>query len=221
MGRSRRRSHLGRQDVRDIWNSGGGLFGRIRGLGGGLHPDDAEEARLETQRALDGAEAYDTQFRVVWPGWDPLDTGQGDGDPGRDGNPVSMMGLNWDITAEKEIEAKVGAAARDAQAALMETVEVAISELPIVLYSTGWVAGDGSERWLLGNAGSLLGVSKTDFEQGDDLLANVVSTDRGKIELEMAEARSKGRGSISPAVPRPWPGRNREMVSACRQTEPR
>ena len=165
----------------------------------GLHPDDAEEARLETQRALDGVKAYDTQFRVVWPGGG-IHWIQAKATVTRDemGNPVSMMGLNWDITAEKEIEAKVGAAAaRDAQAALMETVEVAISELPIVLYSTGWVAGDGSERWLLGNAGSLLGVSKTDFEQGDDLLANVVSTDRGKIELEMAEARSKGRGSIS------------------------
>ena len=34
----------------------------------GLHPDDVEEAKLTTQRALTGEVEYDTRFRVVWPG---------------------------------------------------------------------------------------------------------------------------------------------------------
>ena len=46
-----------------------------------------------------------------------------------------MLGLNWDVTAEKAMEAELAkTAVREATAALMAHVEAAISELPIVLY---------------------------------------------------------------------------------------
>lgn len=165
----------------------------------GLHPDDVDEAKAETQRALDGVKTYDTQFRVVWPGGD-VHWIQAKGTVTRDrhGNPLSMLGLNWDITAEKGMEAQVSAAAaHDAKAALLETVEIAISELPLVLYSAAWPKAAGTDRWLLGDSESLVGVGKAAFEAGSDLLANVTPNDREKVERKLAEARSLGLQSIS------------------------
>ena len=146
----------------------------------GLHPDDVEEAKLTTQRALTGEVEYDTRFRVVWPGGDVhWIAARGTVNRDESGKPLSMLGLNWDVTAEKAMEAELAkTAVREATAALMAHVEAAISELPIVLYGRGLPDGGEPDRWLLGDAMRLVGVSRAGFKAGEDILGNVVPGDR-------------------------------------------
>ncbi|MCX7002458.1 MAG: PAS domain S-box protein, partial [bacterium] len=71
-----------------------------------LHPDDRQRGDEEIQRALRGEQDFDTEFRVRWP----------DGTTHniramalvrRDaaGQPLHLVGTNWDITAQKQAEA--------------------------------------------------------------------------------------------------------------------
>lgn len=165
----------------------------------GLHPADVEQAEATLRKALAGAADYDTQFRVVWPGGDvhwirSKATVTRDGS----GTAVSMLGLNWDITTEKAMEAELAAAAaRSATTAFMENVEAAISELPIVLYGKDLPDKPHANRWLLGDPLRLVGVSKASYEAGADLLSNVVPGDREQIVQKVSEAGARGVASIS------------------------
>jgi len=71
----------------------------------GLHPDDRERSEAEIRMALRGEKDFNTEFRVVWP----------DGSMHhiramalvrRDasGEPLHMIGTNWDITNQKRAE---------------------------------------------------------------------------------------------------------------------
>ena len=71
----------------------------------GLHPDDVERGDNEIQMALSGERDFDTEFRVVWPGGTvreirALALVKRDAS----GQPVRMIGTNWDITERKRIE---------------------------------------------------------------------------------------------------------------------
>ena len=71
----------------------------------GLHPDDRVRGDHEIQMALSGEKEFDTEFRVVWPDGTihyirAMAIVQHDGT----GNPVHMVGTNWDITANKKAE---------------------------------------------------------------------------------------------------------------------
>ena len=85
----------------------------------GLHPDDRARATAESQAALDGTRAYDTEFRVLQPGGEVVHV-KAEGLVLRDGSgaPVRMLGLNRDITertrAEEE-KARLEAQLRQAQ----------------------------------------------------------------------------------------------------------
>ena len=70
-----------------------------------IHPDDRERVQEELRRALDGTEAYDTEFRVVWPDGS-IHWLLGKGDVFRDarGEVVRMLGVNMDISARKDGE---------------------------------------------------------------------------------------------------------------------
>ena len=69
----------------------------------GLHPDDKDRCNTETQMAIRGEKEFNTEYRIKWP----------DGSVhyirafaivNRDekGNPLHMIGTNWDITAQKQ-----------------------------------------------------------------------------------------------------------------------
>lgn len=71
----------------------------------GLHPDDKEKAEEDVQLALQGEKDFNTEFRVV----------RKDGSVhyinaratvfrDESGDPVRMLGVNWDITAQKRAE---------------------------------------------------------------------------------------------------------------------
>jgi PAS domain S-box-containing protein len=73
-----------------------------------LHPDDLERGNHEIQMAQSGEKEYDTEFRVVWPDGSihtirALATVQRDAS----GQPLSMVGTNWDITNQKVAETEL------------------------------------------------------------------------------------------------------------------
>jgi len=96
----------------------------------GLHPDDVTQSDADVQAALSGQKNFETEFRVVWPD-NSIHHIKGIADVYRDdnGNPLRMVGVNWDITNEKEAEGELEAH-RDHLAELVEdrTAELKFSE---------------------------------------------------------------------------------------------
>lgn len=165
----------------------------------GLHPADLKEAEATLERALAGGSKYDSRFRVVWPKGE-IHWIQSKATITRDehGKPLSILGLNWDITAEKNAEAELAdAAARNATAAFMVHLEAAISELPIVFYGAGTAEDAPGDRWLLGDSLRLVGVSKASFEAGADILSNVIPGDRINSAQPPLETGTPSVASIS------------------------
>lgn len=71
----------------------------------GLHPDDREYSQNETQLALFGEKDYDAEFRIVWPdGTVRYCKAKGEVFRNDIGEPVRMVGVNYDITDRKLIE---------------------------------------------------------------------------------------------------------------------
>lgn len=70
-----------------------------------LVPGTREEEEAKVGRALAGEEKFDTEFRIMHPNGD-IRTIRGIGDVYRngDGEPLRMLGANWDITREKAIK---------------------------------------------------------------------------------------------------------------------
>ncbi len=71
----------------------------------GLHPDDKNHAEQTIQRALDGLEDFNTEFRVVWPDESiHYVVAHGIVQRNAHGEPVRMTGVNWDVTNRKTYE---------------------------------------------------------------------------------------------------------------------
>lgn len=76
----------------------------------GLHPDDREFSREETNKALTGEKDYDTEFRIVWPdGTVRHCKARGEVFRNEIGEPVRMVGVNFDITEDKLKDEKIRA----------------------------------------------------------------------------------------------------------------
>jgi PAS domain S-box-containing protein len=71
----------------------------------GIHPDDRATSDEISQQARRGEREYDTEFRVVWP-TGAVHVIKAYGQVLRDeaGNPVRMIGVNFDISEEKKAE---------------------------------------------------------------------------------------------------------------------
>lgn len=84
--------------------------GGIRAWETGLHPDDKERAWGEYQAALRGEKEFDTDFRVLHPDG-VVKHLKADGVVLRnaEGKPLRVIGVNYDITAEKTAEEQVRA----------------------------------------------------------------------------------------------------------------
>lgn len=71
----------------------------------GVHPDDRERCRQESDRALRGEAAYDMEYRVIWPDRSVHSLKAfGQIVRAEDGTPVRMTGIHLDITEQKEAE---------------------------------------------------------------------------------------------------------------------
>jgi PAS domain S-box-containing protein len=84
----------------------------------GLHPSDAMRADAEFRMALRGEKDFNTEFQVCWPDGSvhnirALANVQCD----NSGNPLRMIGTNWDITEQKKTEAVLLKARQDAERA--------------------------------------------------------------------------------------------------------
>jgi len=71
----------------------------------GVHPEDKERGDAEIQMAITGEKDFDTEFRVLWPDGSvhnvrALARVQRD----ETGKALNMIGTNWDITVQKQIE---------------------------------------------------------------------------------------------------------------------
>jgi PAS domain S-box-containing protein len=77
----------------------------------GVHPDDRTRGDAEIQMALRGEKEFDTEFRVLWPDG-TIRTIRALAIVQRDasGTPLRMIGTNWDITAQKNVEGALGQA---------------------------------------------------------------------------------------------------------------
>ncbi len=74
----------------------------------GLHPADKDFAQNETQLALLGEKEYDTEFRIVWPdGTIRYCRAKGEVFNDETGEPVRMVGINYDITEQKMLSEKI------------------------------------------------------------------------------------------------------------------
>jgi PAS domain S-box-containing protein len=83
-----------------------------------IHPEEMEQVDCQIKKAIDGEKEFDTEFRVVWPGGTfrnirALATIQRD----NTGNPLHMIGTNWDITQQKETETTLLNAKQEADSA--------------------------------------------------------------------------------------------------------
>ena len=70
-----------------------------------LHPDDLVQAEREVQLAIAGEKEFNTEFRVVWPD-KSIHYIKGLALVQRDeaGNPIRMLGTNFDVTEERKLE---------------------------------------------------------------------------------------------------------------------
>ena len=87
----------------------------------GVHPEDREQSDAEIQMALRGEKEYDTEFRVIWPDGSihnirALAIVQRD----ENGQPLKMIGTNWDITEQKKTEQTIQTSLKEKTALLNE-----------------------------------------------------------------------------------------------------
>lgn len=73
-----------------------------------IHPDDVAQREIETQMALRGEKEYNSEFRIIWPDGSihylrALAIVQRDSK----GEPIRMIGTDWDITEQELAKAKI------------------------------------------------------------------------------------------------------------------
>lgn len=93
-----------------------------------VHPLDRDAAAAALQAALQGGNDYDTEFRVVWPdGSLHILHAMAQVTRDAEGRPVSMTGVNWDVTAQRAM----AAALQSANARLEQRVAERTHELEL------------------------------------------------------------------------------------------
>jgi len=87
----------------------------------GVHPEDRTRSNAEIQAALRGEKEFNTEFRVLWPDGSvhyirALSLMKHDAS----GQPLKMVGTNWDITTQKQAEEALQASLHEKEALLKE-----------------------------------------------------------------------------------------------------
>ncbi len=94
---------------------------------GGLHPDDRVRGDEAIRLALQGEKDFDIEFRVLWPDGTVRQI-RGLASVQRDtaGQPLRMIGTNWDITSQKQAEENIRR-----QASLIESL---LDSIPDIIF---------------------------------------------------------------------------------------
>lgn len=70
-----------------------------------VHPDDADSNRLAIERTINGEADYDTEFRIIRPdGQVRWLAARGKIIPATAERPLRFVGMNWDITEQRQIQ---------------------------------------------------------------------------------------------------------------------
>ena len=123
-----------------------------------LHPDDRQSAEEALQLARQGKQDFHVQFRVIWPD-QSIHWIQGAGSVEQDPTGLSfrMVGVNWDITHEKNSE-QVLRESEQLQMAIMDSLSAHICVVDhlgkIVSYNKQWNLF-GKENSILGDSGGI------------------------------------------------------------------
>ena len=85
---------------------------------GWIHPEDRQQGDKEIQLALRGEREFDTEFRVLWrDGTTHYIRGIASVERNGTGQPLRMIGTNWDITPQKQLEETLRLASKSADSA--------------------------------------------------------------------------------------------------------
>jgi PAS domain S-box-containing protein len=132
-----------------------------------LHPDDRARGDEEVGMALRGEREFNTEFRVVWPDGSIHDIRaiarvQWDSS----GRPVRMVGTNWDITAQKRVEADLREANQKLERATARANEMAAEATRASAAKSEFLANMSHEirtpmNGVIGMTGLLLGTKLT------------------------------------------------------------
>ena len=110
----------------------------------GLHPDDPERGDEEVQKALRGEKDLDTGFHVLWPeGSTHHIRAMALVRRNAAGEPLRMIGTNWDITNEERLENEL----RESGAYARSLIEVNLD--PLVTISASGTITDVNEATVL------------------------------------------------------------------------
>jgi PAS domain S-box-containing protein len=85
----------------------------VEGFAALVHPDDRERVQQEVTASVEHGAEYNTEFRVVWPdGAVRALATRGKVYHGKDGEPLRLTGVTWDVTERRYAEEKLRAAAK-------------------------------------------------------------------------------------------------------------
>ena len=174
----------------------------------GVHPEDLLLGDAEIQMALRGEKEFDTEFRVLWPNGTirnirALAVVQRDAS----GQPLRMIGTNWDITTQKQAEAELKEVNRYLEAATARANEMAGEAAMANVAKSDFLANMSHEirtpmNGVIGMTGLLL---DTELNEDQRRYANTVRTsgeallallndildfskiEAGKLELEILD----------------------------------
>ncbi|MEI8078840.1 MAG: CHASE domain-containing protein, partial [bacterium] len=126
----------------------------------GIHPEDRQRGDHAIQMALRGDQAFDIDFRVLWPdGTIRYIRGLASVQRDAAGHPLRMIGTNWDITAQKQAEANI-----TRQAGLINSLLDSIPDLIFFKDVTGLYLGcNPAFAEFVGRSRDAI-VGKTDYE---------------------------------------------------------